>query len=106
ADEIRLLVPPLWYFEVGNILARRYPAEAPKLLRHLRSLGLEESISQDRYETRAHRLATTYRVTFYDASYHALAETEAGLFVTADEKYLAKAGNAGHILQLAEWPIG
>lgn len=104
-DEIRLLVPSLWYFEVGNTLARRYPVEAPQLLRHLRSLAFHEAVGRDRYETRALRLTRTYGVTFYDASYHALAEAEDGLFVTADEKYLAKAADAGHLLHLGKWPV-
>ena len=49
-------------------------------------------------------LATKHKVTFYDASYHALALISDGVFVTADEKYLRKARPDRHAMALADWP--
>ena len=49
------------------------------------------------------KLAADHGVTFYDASYHALAAVLGGVFVTADEKYLRKAGPDSHLLGLASW---
>jgi len=39
---ITLAVPGLWYFEVGNTLARKYPETAPEQLRLLRRIGRTE----------------------------------------------------------------
>ncbi len=48
-------------------------------------------------------LTRRYEVTFYDASYHALAIVTGGRFVTADEKHLTKAGDAGYLIYLRDW---
>jgi predicted nucleic acid-binding protein len=42
-------------------------------------------------------------VTFYDASYHALAIVADGQFVTADEQHLQRAAEAGHLAHLKDW---
>jgi len=43
------------------------------------------------------------KLWYYDAAYHALAINRDGLFVTADEQYIQKAGSSGHILHLKDW---
>jgi len=40
----------------------------------------------------AAKLTRSFKVTFYDAAYHALAIVERGVFVTADLQYLKKGG--------------
>jgi predicted nucleic acid-binding protein len=44
-----------------------------------------------------------YGVSFYDASYHALAIIEKGVFVTADARYLRKVGSGQAIRHVSEW---
>ena len=100
-----LAVPSLWYFEVGNTLARKYPATAQEQLRLLLRIGLSESAWNDRWHKAIFDLAHRYGVTFYDASYHALAIVSGGHFVTADEKHLLSVGKAGHILLLKDWTL-
>jgi len=39
--KIKLLVPELWYYEVGNTLSRKYPEHADILLRSLLNMELE-----------------------------------------------------------------
>lgn len=99
----RACVPALWFFEVGNALARRYPQQSGPHLRYLLDFGFETqdlaAILQPALE-----LARRYGVTFYDACYHATAIVNDGLFVTGDQRYLDKAGAAGHICPLADWP--
>jgi predicted nucleic acid-binding protein len=103
AGAIACRVPALWLFEVGNTLARLVPAQAPAMLNALQRFGLEETEREPRWVARALKLAADYAVTFYDASYHAIALTGRGLFVTSDTKYIRKAGAAGAVVSLADW---
>jgi len=98
-----LVVPSLWYFEVGNTLARKYPETAPEQLSLLRRIGLREYAWSPDWQMAIFDLTQGYEVTFYDASYHALAMVTGGRFVTADEKHLAKARDAGHQIHLRDW---
>lgn len=107
AGRLRLLVPDLWYYEAGNILARRVPAQADGLLRHLDDLLVPWSRRlTGTTQTLALDLARRHGVTFYDASYHALALASDGVLVTADARYLAKAKADGGVILLADWPGG
>lgn len=96
-------LPALWFYEVGNILARRYPEQAQAQMVGLLALGMEEQAVAPLLEP-ALELVRRYGVTFYDASYHATALVNDGLFITSDQRYLEKAAAAGHILHLAECP--
>jgi len=42
-------------------------------------------------------------VTFYDASYHALAMTSRALFITADEKFLNKVADDPYCQHIRDW---
>src|SRR5215471_5040943 len=83
AGRIALLVPALWLYEVGNTLARRFPDHAARLLSALVDFGLVERSATDEWREQALALTRTHAVTFYDATYHALALVEGGVFVTA-----------------------
>ncbi len=96
-------LPALWYYEVGNILARRFPEQAQAQMSGLLALGMLEQELAGVLEP-ALDLVRRYGVTFYAASYHATALVNDGLFITSDRRYLEKAAAAGHILPLAEWP--
>jgi len=102
-EEIELAVPSLWLFEVGNLLARRIPGEAPALLAALVDFGLREPPLTEEWRLRALALTGSYGVTFYDAAYHALALVLGGVFVTADARYLGRAGAAGSVVQLSRF---
>jgi len=103
--KIRLLVPALWYYEVGNTLSRKYPAYADTLLSSLINIDMESPPPDQTIQTATVQLASRFQVTFYDAAYHALAIEQDGFFVTADEKYIQKAGSVGHILHLKDWTM-
>jgi len=105
-DEITLQVPSLWYFEVGNTLARKFPEEAASQLSHLRDFGLIEVTMDAPWQAAILTLVERYTVTFYDASYHALAILNGGTFITADEKYLNRVSGSSHIRHLRTWPLG
>jgi predicted nucleic acid-binding protein len=103
--EVRAVVPPLWYFEVGNTLARRVPALAAEALAALRDMQLEEHMPGALTEALTVQLVREHGVTFYDASYHALAIVLGGTFVTSDARYIERAQAAGHIAHLMDWPL-
>ena len=104
AGRIHLLVPSLWFYEVGNVLAAHYPDSAAERLAALAAFRLPEALPTSAWREQIIKLAADHGVTFYDASYHALAAVLDGVFVTADEKYLRKAGPDSHLLGLASWP--
>jgi len=103
AGKITLRVPDLWYYEVGNTLSRKYPDEAEDLLSGLLAMGFDTATPNHQWQAAILQLASEHRVTFYDAAYHALAVISGGVFVTADEKYLASAGVDRHIVHLKDW---
>lgn len=95
--KVTLMVPPLWLYEVGNTLARRFPDQAAQLLDALVGFGLIERTATDAWRQQALTLTRDYGVTFYDAAYHALALVERGVFVTADSEYVQRTQAAGAV---------
>ncbi len=72
--ELDLLVPSLWLYEVGNILCLKRPADASASLAALWDLGLTEVPFSRGLIQRTITLAQSHGLTFYDASYLAVAE--------------------------------
>ncbi len=103
AGDLMLVVPSLWYFEVGNTVGRRFPEEATEILRELRALALPEVSVRREWEEVALRLVSEHGVTFYDAAYHAIALTSGGTFVSADGRYVDRVGDVGMAVTLEEW---
>jgi predicted nucleic acid-binding protein len=98
------LDPTLWVFEVGNILGIKRSSTAEQLLLAMVDLELEERAPHT-YFNAIYRLMGRYKVTFYDASYHALAIHTGGTFLTADVAYVKKTSAAGHVVELKDWHI-
>ena len=103
AGDIDMLLPSLWLYEVGNILALKRPEVAEQSLGSLVDFGLKEAEHTPEWRQQILRLTRQYRVTFYDAAYHALAITQLGTLVTADQKYVNKTKRAGHLVLLANY---
>jgi predicted nucleic acid-binding protein len=102
-DTVHAIVPPLWIYEVGNTVARRFPAHAQTWLSALLRFGLEEMPASQAWLGKSLELTSRHEVSFYDAAYHALALLHKGLFVTADAKYANRASGSGSVITLAEW---
>lgn len=100
--QVEVVVPALWRFEVGNTLCRLVPQHAQELLGLCVDLGVQD-VKNNQWVHEAVRLATTYPVTFYDASYHAVAKISGGTLVTADKRYVDKVAGEGHLIHLQEW---
>jgi predicted nucleic acid-binding protein len=101
-NEIDLIVPSLWVYEVGNVLTIKYPEVARVLLAHLLNLNIPVVHPSPKHIELATRLVARNAVTFYDASYLALAVAVGALFVTADEKFLRKVADDGFCQHISE----
>lgn len=104
-NEVTLIVPSLWRFEIGNTLARRYPDHVLEDITDLQNMGMREPLPSQQWLEAACSLAQEYSVSFYDTAYHALAVVESGLFVTADERYLRAVGSHANVCHLADWSL-
>ena len=102
-DLVRAVVPGLWIYEVGNTIARRFPAHADAWLSALLKFGLEETPVTQQWLSQVLELTARYPVSFYDAAYHATALIHGGVFVTADERYAGNAMPHGSVVALGVW---
>ncbi len=100
--ECTVVVPSLWLYEVGNIVGTKQPDLAGELMQILIDYRFEEEPASD-FCLKALELMRRFNVTFYDASYHAVALTRGGVFVTADANYFRKTAAVGHSMRLADW---
>jgi predicted nucleic acid-binding protein len=97
-----IVLPSLWFFEVGNILGIKQAALAPQLMRTLVDYGVEEEAPQAIFE-KTFELMRAYKVTFYDAAYHAVAINRSGTMITSDHTYVRRTFKAGHVRRLSDW---
>jgi predicted nucleic acid-binding protein len=104
-ESVRALVPSLWLYEIGNTVARRFPAHAAALLNALVKFGLEEVMPKGPVLTRTLELTARFEVSFYDAVYHAVALVNGGVFVTADARYVERVAEIGQVILLSSWEM-
>lgn len=97
-----IVLPSLWLFEVGNILGLKQANLAVPLMRILIGYRFTEEPPEAFYE-QALELMKTFKVTFYDAAYHAVAIRRLGTMITADDAYFKKTYRAGHVAVLSDW---
>lgn len=103
-DVIDIKVPAHCLSEVCNLLGRNHNALALSFLSFLITSKLEEYVVTIDLASTALRIMKRYRgISFYDASYHALAIQEKGTFITADEKYYKKTHSEGAIMLLKDY---
>jgi predicted nucleic acid-binding protein len=104
-ESVRALLPSLWLYEVGNTIARRFPADALAWMSALMKFELPEAPPTPAWLTTALELTKKHEVTFYDAAYHALALIHKGLLVTADSRYVNKVADPATVVALSEWAM-
>ncbi len=104
SEALLIVVPSLWYFEVGNILGLKQPALAGEFMEILTEYGFEEEKPENIHRY-AFDLMKKFRIAFYDAAYHAVAIARSGIMITADDTYYRKASRSGHIRLLRDWKI-
>jgi predicted nucleic acid-binding protein len=93
------LVPPLWWYEVRNLLlvserrSRMTTADTKIFLELLSSYPIQVDSFQD--EETTFRLAREYRLSFYDAAYLAVAQRNGVSLATVDKALQDAAQAAG-----------
>lgn len=99
-----LCVPALAPFEIGNTLARLKPPELARAdLDDLALLDLHVEPMTSARIALAVDLVSRFGVTYYDASYHALAIDMNTRLVSADGRYLQRVASVDHAQHLSEW---
>jgi predicted nucleic acid-binding protein len=102
----KIVVPPLLYYEVGNILLfgrSRPPIEdTADALTDLFAIPLEVAPSTLVSAHGTLRLASDYSLSYYDATYVMLAEMLDCLLITADRRIVRAMGASGHVQLLGK----
>ena len=104
---IRLLVPSVWSYEVCNRLSRVKPFSLQKTIDEFqgyRSLCDHAELSIPQIE-KAYSITKSFSVSFYDASYHALALLNDGIFITLDKQYCRRAQKLKQVMVLEEYKV-
>ena len=100
-DEVGLFLPNLWTYEVGNILCLKRPEDASSLLTALQELTIPITpMDRDLTKTTT-TIAIAHRVTFYDASYLAVARRHEATLLTADEKFARRLQESNDVMSLS-----
>lgn len=100
---LEIVLPGLWTYEVGNVLGRNDPSRAGEFMEELLAYRFKEADPTPELCRAAFGLMKDYRVTFYDAVYHAVADLNRGTLVTADEANYRKTVRKGKVVLLREW---
>jgi predicted nucleic acid-binding protein len=97
---IELSAPILWQYEVGNFLGRRLQEEAMDKMNLLLNLNIRNVAFTNEMFRRCFSWMRQRGVTFYDASYLAVAFEVQGTLITADEKFAGEMGETNRICLL------
>ncbi len=101
----RILIPALCMWEINNFLGRNLDTEGAM---HFFSIFKQYNFRQAMPTFEISHLAfqlmkKAEKISFYDASYHSLAISSEGTFLTADKKYFEKTKKFGHIKLLSNY---
>jgi predicted nucleic acid-binding protein len=102
----KIIIPSLLYYEVGNILLfgrSRPPMEqAVEAIAELFALPLEAAPPALVNANVTLRLASLHRISYYDATYVALAEMFDCRLVTADRRLVERTRDIGQVRLLGQ----
>lgn len=101
----RMIEPPHFLCEVASVLVRKQPKLAYRSLDRLVRINWKTAESMRIYSL-AMDLSARLNHHLFDTLYHATSLlTEHATFVTADERYYAKARGQGGIVRLADFAL-
>jgi predicted nucleic acid-binding protein len=101
-SRVELIQPPHWLAEVTAVISRLRPEIADEAIDLLDALELAVDADAHTYK-HASRLAAQLNHHLFDTLYHALALQHNALLVSADHKYVRKAGALGSVVSLREF---
>ena len=96
---IELTQPDHWVVEVAQVTVLKAPGHAKKLMADLRALPFQSVPSADILD-KAIELSARLKHHLFDVIYHVVALEHGALFLTADDRYFAKAFRVGNIKML------
>lgn len=102
---IACVVPSIWAYEICNRLSRLRDEdfeESQSLFNTFRRFFTIQELNNDLIAT-AYGITVRHPVSFYDATYHALALLNQGTFITLDKKYYEQTKKLKHILLLKDY---
>jgi predicted nucleic acid-binding protein len=105
AGKGEIMLPKLWVFEVGNVLGLKNTQFAQEIMEIFIGYRFPEHETTLELCRETFKLMNQYRVTFYDAIYHAVALLKKGTMITMDKAYYRKAAKAGNVVMLEDFPI-
>ena len=89
-NEVDLSAPDIWRYEVGNFMCREMPEVAMEKMDLLLNLRIRSVNFTLNMFSRCFEWMKNYSITFYDASYLAVAYETKSTLITADEKFVKK----------------
>ena len=98
--DIELSSPILWQYEVGNFLGWSLQDEAIDKMNLLLNLNIRNVALTNNMVNQCFTWMRQKKITFYDASYLAVAFEVQGTLITADEKFAEKMGKTNRICLL------
>lgn len=101
--KVKIVLPKLWSFEVGNVLMIKTPELAYEIMEIFLGYDFTESDMSLELCNETFKLMQQFNVTFYDAVYHAVAILQKGKLLTADGSYYKKVRDVKHIMRLTDW---
>jgi len=106
AGNVTISAPILWQYEVGNFLGKEIPGEAAEKMNLLMSLGIKGIELSEKVYRQCFYWMKENKITFYDASYLAVAREIEATLVTADEKFVNRMDRFGPLCLLKELNLG
>ena len=99
---IDLVQPEHWIIEIAQVSVLKAPERAKVLMADVRALPFESIHSWDILD-KAMELSARLKHHLFDVLYHAIALEHNAVFVTADDRYFAKAFRLGNIKMLINY---
>jgi predicted nucleic acid-binding protein len=104
--DIELSAPILWQYEVGNFLGRSLQEEAMDKMNLLLNLNIRNVAFTSGMWRQCFSWMKQKNITFYDASYLAVAFEVQGTLITADEKFAGEMEETNRICLLSNLEPG
>lgn len=103
----QILMPFFYTWELNNYLSRHFDSEtATSFYSHFKSYKFQYHDLHLKTSRIAFEIIEKFpKISFYDASYHALAISENATFLTCDKKYYEKTKKLGHIVLLKDFKV-
>lgn len=103
--KVDVLIPALCLWEINNFFGRRYEVKkAGGIFSNFLGYKFTQALLSLETSVLAFNIMKgSEKISFYDASYHALAIESGGTFLTADKKYYEKTKRIGSIMLLENY---